>query len=148
MRPTWAVGFDTLGAFLGAENALGGGPGGSGSKPRGLRSSQEQPRDLQKQLESDKNEFQKNRKFELQDASGGLRETRNPSNRLAGAMEKDIPGHPWMQGFPITKPALGSRRVRRPMTRRSSRTDLQFSIFACSGCHGVRLRRGLRQNDQ
>ena len=90
MRPTSAVASDTLCAFLGAENALGGGPGGSGSKPRGLRSSQEQPRDLQKQLENDKNEFQKNRKFELQDASGGLQETRNPSNRLAGAKEKDI----------------------------------------------------------
>ena len=89
MRATSAIGRDTLGAFLGAKNALGG-PGGSGSKPRGLRSNQEQPRDLQKQLESDKNEFQKNRKFELQDASGEPRGTSNRSNRLAGAMEKDM----------------------------------------------------------
>ena len=111
VRATRAVAPDTLGAFLGAENALGGGPGGSGSKPGGLRSSQEQPRDLQKQLESDKNEFQKNRKFELQDASGEPRGTRHPSNRLAAAMEKPLDSQPSVRrkGCWITRAALGDK---------------------------------------
>ena len=53
-----------------------------------------EPGERQERLRNDPSESQKNSKFELQGASGGLRETRNPSNRLAAAMEKDIPGHP------------------------------------------------------
>ena len=44
-------------------------------------------------------------------------------------MEKVIPGHPWMQGFPITRPALGSRRERRGMNPCSSGSLLQNFVF-------------------
>ena len=55
-----------------------------------LRISIFDPGERQERLRNDPSESQENWKFELWDASGGLRETRNPSNRLAGAKEKDI----------------------------------------------------------
>ena len=42
---------------------------------RAARSAQEQPRDVQKHLRNDPREFQENRKFELQGASGEPRGT-------------------------------------------------------------------------
>ena len=41
----------------------------------------------------------KSRKIEPQDAFGGLQGTSNRSNRLAGAMENVIPGHPKEEGL-------------------------------------------------
>mgnify|MGYP007024290097 CR=1 FL=1 len=61
--------------------------GNVGSEP-------ESPGGSQKRLRNDRDEFQKSRENERQDAFCELRETQNCSNRLAGAMEKDIPGHP------------------------------------------------------
>ena len=72
-----------------------------------LRISIFDPGERQERLRNDPSESQENWKFELWDASGGLRETRTPSNRLAGAMEKDIPGHPLgREGFKISCPRL------------------------------------------
>ena len=59
-----------------------------------LRISIFDPGERQERLRNDPSESQENPKFELWDASGGLRETRNPSNRLAGAMEKPLDSRP------------------------------------------------------
>ena len=56
-----------------------------------LRISIFDPGERQERLRNDPSESQENWKFELWDASGGLRETRNPSNRLAGAKENSRP---------------------------------------------------------
>ena len=50
-------------------------PGVSQERPGRSRSSQEEPRDAQKQLRSDQYEFHKNRKNEVQNAFGRFRET-------------------------------------------------------------------------
>ena len=58
------------------------------------RSAQEQPRDVQKHLRNDPSEFQENRKFELQGASGAPRDV------------KSLTSARWREGKTLRFPAI------------------------------------------